>query len=229
MIYQSLPYTNVWVKKSFLTGPNNFKWGKDEMIPAVLVGIKAVFNCAPLYEIYIPEYGACYDKTLQCAIFNKPESPDREIRLPDVAWWDCIAPEIQVYEKRMFRNVFVKMQNKKKHWFQGTYLWTVDFVPPHTNSGIDLSEAQLWSEHKQKNYFFDDETGALVCGPNNKMRYICESLCPPDLKKPFFKVFEGTDWSHQDNTLFYGNAGNDFDYEGQKTTKKETDKPLLKS
>ena len=92
MIYQNLPYTPVWVKKSFLTGPENFCWGEDEMVEAVLVGIKAVFNCAPLYEIYIPEYGACYDKTLQCAIFDRPESPKEEITLMDVAWWDCISP-----------------------------------------------------------------------------------------------------------------------------------------
>ena len=156
MIYQNLPYTPVWVKKSFLTGPENFCWGEDEMVEAVLVGIKAVFNCAPLYEIYIPEYGACYDKTLQCAIFDRPESPKEEITLMDVAWWDCISPFIQVYEKRMFKNVAVKMQNKRKHWFNGTYLWTVDFLPPHSNRGVDLSEAYMWSEHKQKNFFFDD-------------------------------------------------------------------------
>ena len=214
MIYQNLPYTPVWVKKSFLTGPENFCWGEDEMVEAVLVGIKAVFNCAPLYEIYIPEYGACYDKTLQCAIFDRPESPKEEITLMDVAWWDCISPFIQVYEKRMFKNVAVKMQNKRKHWFNGTYLWTVDFLPPHANRGVDLSEAYMWSEHKQKNFFFDESTGVLVCGPNNKMRYLCESLCPPKLERPFFKVFEGSTWSHQDNTLFYGDQGKEFDYEG---------------
>ena len=215
MIYQNLPYTPVWVKKSFLTGPENFCWGEDEMVEAVLVGVKAVFNCAPLYEVYIPEYGACYDKTLQCAIFDRPKSPKQEITLMDVAWWDCISPYIQVYEKRMFKNVAVKMQNKRKHWFKGTYLWTIDFLPPHSNRGVDLSEAYMWSEHKQKNFFFDEETGVLVCGPNNKMRYLCESLCPPELKRPFFKVFEGTNWSHQDNTLFYGDAGKEFDYEGK--------------
>ena len=31
-MWQSLPYQDVWIKKSFLTGPKNFKWGKDEMI-----------------------------------------------------------------------------------------------------------------------------------------------------------------------------------------------------
>ena len=114
MIYQSLPYINVWVKKSFLEGPENFKFDQDETIPGILVGIKTVFRSPPLFEVYLPEYGACYDKTLQCAIFNKEETPKEKIELPDVAWWDCISEDIQVYEKTLFRNGFVRMQNKRK-------------------------------------------------------------------------------------------------------------------
>ena len=214
MIYQSLPYINVWVKKSFLTGPENFKFDQDETIPGILVGIKTVFRSPPLFEVYLPEYGACYDKTLQCAIFNKEETPKEKIELPDVAWWDCISEDIQVYEKTLFRNGFVRMQNKRKRWFEGAYLFTVDFLPTHSTRGVDLSEAIVWSEHKQKNFFFDDETGALVCGPNNKMRYICESLCPAEFKRPFFKVFEGRDWSHEVEEIFFGGSGKDYDYEG---------------
>ena len=67
-----LPYTECWVKRSFLTGPRNFIWTKDEMIPAVLLSFKAIQGEAPLFEVYLPEYQACYDKVLQCAIFNKP-------------------------------------------------------------------------------------------------------------------------------------------------------------
>lgn len=220
MIYQSLPYRNVYVKKSFLTGPKNFKWGKDETVHGILVGVKAVFRATPLFEVYFPEYQACYDKVLQCAIFEKPEVPSEEFRLQDVGWWDCISGDIQVYEKSLFRNGKVKMQNKSGRWFDGNYLWTVDFSPQHSNEGIDLSEAQWWSEHKQANFMFDSETGALVCGPNNKMRYVCESLCKSESKPPFFKVFSGSSWSHEDHGHFLGAVGEDFDYYGE--TKKNS-------
>ena len=214
MIYQSLPYTPVHVKKSFLMGPENFKYGQDETIPGILVRMKAVFRAPPLFEVYLPEFGACYDKTLQCAIFNKEKTPKENIELPDVAWWDCISEDIQVYEKTLFRNGLVRMQNKRKRWFEGTYMFTVDFCTTHPGRGVDLSEAVVWSEHKQKNFFFDEETGALVCGPNNKMRYICESLCPAEFKRPFFKVFEGGSWSHEVEEVFFGDSGKDFDYQG---------------
>ena len=81
MMYQSLPYTDVWVKKSFLMGPDNFKWGKDEMIKGVLVGVKATRGSLLLFEVYLPEYHASYDKLIQAGIFNKSEAPDKEIKL----------------------------------------------------------------------------------------------------------------------------------------------------
>ena len=220
MIYQSLPYRNVYVKKSFLTGPKNFKWGKDETVHGILVGMKAVFRATPLYEVYFPEFQACYDKVLQCAIFEKPDTPDIELTLPDVGWWDCISEDIQVYEKSLFKHGRVKMQNKRGKWFEGNYLWTVDFSPPHHNRGVDVSEAQWWSEHKQANFMFDAETGALVCGPNNKMRYICESLCKAEAKQPFFKVFSGAGWSHEDQGEFFGGVGENFDYYDTSSKKK---------
>jgi hypothetical protein len=215
VIYQSLPYRNVYVKKSFLTGPKNFKWGKDETVHGILVGVKSVFRATPMFEVYFPEYQACYDKTLQCAIFENPETPNEEIRLQDVGWWDCISGDIQIYEKSLFKHGSVKMQNKSGRWFEGKYLWTIDFSPPHINEGIDLSEAQWWSEHKQANFMFDKQTGVLACGPNNKMRYICESLCKEEAKPPFFKVFSGDSWSHEDHGHFMGSAGEDFDYYGE--------------
>ena len=93
----------------------------------------------------------------------------------------------------------------------------VDFTKVDINEGVDITQAKWWSEHKQKNFFFDDATGALISGPNNKMRYIDESLCTPEPKKPFFKVYEPGGVSHSPkNGLFFGNSDGDFDYEAKK-------------
>ena len=51
-MFQNLPYQEVWVKKSFLMGPKNFKWGKDEeMVPGVLIGVKATRGEILLFEV----------------------------------------------------------------------------------------------------------------------------------------------------------------------------------
>ena len=216
MMYQSLPYTDVWIKKSFLMGPDNFKWGKDEMIHGVLVGVKAVQGSIPLFEVYLPEYYASYDKMIQAGIFNKSESPDQEVRLDDIAWWDCISGNIEIYIKALYKNVDVSLMSKTGKLLTGDYAFTIDFKPNPINEGPDFSQAQWWSEHKQKNFFFDDATGVLACGPNNKMRYIDESLCPAGPKKPFFKVYETNDLTHETLKKFFGDTNKDFDYEASK-------------
>jgi len=216
MMYQSLPYIDVWVKKSFLMGPENFKWGKDEMIKGVLVGVKATRGSLFLFEVFLPEYHASYDKVVQAGIFNKSEPPDQEIKLDDVAYWDCIAGDIEVYYKALYQTMHVQMKTKTGKMFEGQYQFTIDFRPSVPNSGVDFSQANWWSEHKQKNFFFDEDTGVLACGPNNKMRYIDESLCPAIPKKPFFKVYEQNYLSHETHSRFFGDIGKEFDYDTKK-------------
>ena len=122
MMYQNLPYYEVWVKKSFLMGPKNFKWGKDEeMIPGVLVGVKATRGEPLLFEVFLHEYQASYDKVVQAAIFNKPESPDKEILMQDVGWWNCLSGNIQIYYKALYQDMKVKMYAKTGNLFEGSY------------------------------------------------------------------------------------------------------------
>ena len=122
MMWQSLPYQEVWVKKSFLMGPKNFKWGKDkEMVPGVLVGVKATRGEPLLFEVFLYEYQASYDKVVQAAIFNKPESPDQEILMEDVGWWNCLSGNIQVYNKALYQDMKVKMYAKTGRLYEGGY------------------------------------------------------------------------------------------------------------
>ncbi len=213
MMWQSLPYQDVWIKKSFLTGPKNFKWGKDEMIKGVLVGVKAVRASLLLFEVFLPEYNASYDKMIQAGIFNKSESPDQEIKLDDIAYWDCISGDIEAYTKAFYKGHDVQMKSKTGKSFEGMYAFTIDFKSPDPNERLDFSQASWWSEHKQKNFFFDYKTGALICGPNNKMRYLDESLSFKNPKKPFFKVYEMNSLTHESHVRFFGDVENNFDYD----------------
>jgi len=109
----STPYTECYVKKSFLSGNPNY--GKDETIFGVLYGIRFVRGRAPLYIVYLPSMGAMYDKVDQCAIFNRSQAPEKEIRMNDVAWWDCISDYWQLTQLQGIRHMDVQLQNKKGH------------------------------------------------------------------------------------------------------------------
>ena len=45
------------------------------------------------------------------------------------------------------------------------------------------------------------------------MRYLDESLCIKNPKKPFFKVYEMNGLTHETHTRFFGDIGNNFDYD----------------
>ena len=70
----STPYTECYVKKSFLSGKPNY--GKDETSFGIITAIRFIRNRAPLFFVYFPSMGALYDKVDQCAIFNKEETPE---------------------------------------------------------------------------------------------------------------------------------------------------------
>ena len=182
----SLPYTECFIKRSFLTGPKNFIIGKDEMIPAVLLSFKAILGQAPLFEVYLPEYQACYDKIQQNAIFNKADTGSEEITLEDVAYWDCLSDDAELHIKPL--RMLIRQKSQTGKHFAGDYLFTIDW----RRCTVPGSQWNVWNEHKQKNFFFDEKTGALICGPNNRQHYFDKSLSHNPPKEPFFKVYEGT-------------------------------------
>ena len=186
----STPYTEVFVKKSFLAGKPVY--GRDETVFGVLVGIRFVFNRAPLYVVWFPDMGAVYDKVDQCAIFDRAETPEEVIRMDDVGWWDCVSHYWQLTQIKALTNCAVTLKSRTGRVTEGAYLWTCD--PQRDPEVTDFTGAQIWHEHKTKSYFFDDETGALCCGPNNKMRFLSSSLSPSPLKDAsWLRVYKDRD------------------------------------
>jgi len=170
------PPIECYVKKSHLSGEPRFE-SEDEMVFAVLVGIRFVRNRSPLFITYIPSVGAVYDKVNQNAIFNKPIlSYDGSIDLDDVAWWDCLSTNWQLIEMKFLKYAEIEMITRNGEERKGIYLFTCD--PQEPQHGNDYGEAEVWHEHKTKTFFFDYETGVLCCTPNNKMRVWSSSLTP---------------------------------------------------
>tara|TARA_R110000851_G_scaffold236991_7_gene389784 strand:- start:5526 stop:6167 length:642 start_codon:yes stop_codon:yes gene_type:complete len=208
----STPYTECYVKKSFLAGAP--KYDSDETIFGVLYGIRFVRGRAPLYLIYFPSLGAFFDKVDQCAIFNKPNTPNYKIKMADVGWWDCLSDYWQLTQIQGIKGMDVEMYSRTNHTWEGTYLWTCD--PQSPKETTDYGQAECWHEHKTKTYFFDDETGVLCCGPNNKMRFLDNSLCGKELEKPYWlKVYKDSDsperTSHECDNISFGDTDN-WDY-----------------
>ena len=208
----STPVVECYVKKSHLSGrPSNT--AEDEMVFGVLVGIRFILRRSPLFIVYIPSVGAVYDKVNQNAIFNKPELDfEGTIDLDDVAWWDCLSKDWQLIEIPYFKYAEIEMTTRNKEQRQGVYLFTCD--PQDSGQNNDYGESEIWHEHKTKTFFFDYQTGALCCTPNNKMRIWSSSLTPDDKDKgDWLRVYKETPeqmshenyvWLGDDENFYYG-------------------------
>ena len=172
------PIIECYVRKSHLSGAPSFS-KDDELIFAILMGIRFVRYRSPLFIVYIPSVGAVYDKVNQNAIFNKPELDfEGVIDMDDVAWWDCLSTNWQLIQLKYLKYAEVEMTTRNKEEKKGIYLFTCD--PQEPQYGNDYGESQIWHEHKTKTFFFDYDTGVLCCTPNNKMRIWNGSLTPKD-------------------------------------------------
>lgn len=211
MMIVNTPYTEVYVKKSFLSGAPNY--GQDETIFGILVGIRFIRGRAPLYIVFIPSVGALYDKVDQCAIFNKKVTPEEDIRQTDVAYWDSLSDNWQLIELKILKGWDTEFINRSNRTFSGSYLWTCDPLP--TTGDVEFGQPVTWHEHKTKNYFFDSETGVLCCGPNNRMRFYDSSLTPSEMESPYWlKVYKDSDSPERvthESSIFHGDSDN-FDY-----------------
>ena len=55
----NLPYIKVWIKKEYL---HDLEKGHGELVEGVLIAVKSMQGRALMFEAYLPEYGACFDK-----------------------------------------------------------------------------------------------------------------------------------------------------------------------
>ena len=207
----STPYTEVFIKRSFLM--DSPKLDQDETIFAVLMAIRFTRGRAPLFICYIPSIGALYDKVDQCAIFNKSETPEEEIGMSDVGWWDALSSKWELTQIQALRGIDIEATMRTGRKVSGTYLWTCDPQVPDTT---DYGQAGVWHEHKTKTFFFDTQTGVLCCAPNNKMLLSDSSLSPEELESPsWLRVYKDINWpertSHEQQG-YYGQSEN-FNYE----------------
>ena len=181
----STPYIECYVKTSFLSGEP--KYTRDKTIFGVIKAIRFIRGRAPLFVVYLPSIGALYDKVDQCAIFLKPE-PTHMVTMHDVGWWDSISDNWQIIQIEGLRYCTIEMKNRKGEMMKGTYLFTCDPLPEPM---VDYGLATKWNEHKTKTFFFDERTGSLCSGPNNKLIIRDSSLSPEELDSPnWLKVYK---------------------------------------
>ena len=180
----NIPYIKCWVKKEYLHDLNK---GHGEFVECVLLAVKSMQGRALMFEAYMPEYGACFDKfPLSAFVWKKDIKQEDQLSLGQLELWDGFSYDIQVWTKRLLKNCDLQILVKGKGIVKCEYLITIDSAHSDPNT-INTSVAEVPSEHKQHN-FGKLDNGQFFAQPNNRMLWFEQSLTPKTLKKPDFQV-----------------------------------------
>jgi len=179
----NLPAKQVWVRKEYLRDHQD---GHGEFVKGVWVTAKSISGRAFYFETYLPEYGALFDKLPISAFLSEPKTPELDLDLPNLQFWNCMDYNVVAIHKEFIASMDFEVLTRDFGIVKGTYICTLDNY--HNNPDVvDCSTSENPEEHKSFNLLkLDNKQFCLY--PNNRMRVYDNSLTPETPLKPDFKV-----------------------------------------
>lgn len=183
VLITNLPNQKVYVRKEYLY---DLEKGHGEFVEGHWVTAKSLPGRAFYFETYLPEYGALFDKLPISAFVSEPNTPDPDLPLSDLQFWNCMDYGVTTVYKQFIGSMDFEIFTRSHKRVKGTYICTLDNY--HNSADIiDYSTAEVPDEHKSFN-ILELENGQYCAYPNNRMRVYDNSLTPQEPKQPDFKV-----------------------------------------
>lgn len=201
----NLPAEKVWVRKEYLTDHQS---GHGEFVEGLWVTAKSIPGRAFYFETYLPEYGAMYDKLPISAFVSRPVTPDPDLDLPNLQFWNCMDYDVTAIEKSIVASMEWEVRTRHFGNIKGTYICTLDNYHGNIDT-IDASTSELPDEHKSFN-LIELKNGQYALYPNNRCRIYDISMTPQEPKVPDFKV--STQLYQVENGVEWGRLGDCDDY-----------------
>ena len=201
----NVPAVDVWVRKEYLT---DFQSGYGEFVKGIWVSVKSMPGRAFYFETYLPEYGAMYDKLPISAFVTSPETPEPDLELHDLQFWNAMDYGVTVIDKHFIGSMDFELYLRTGNKMPGWYLFTIDNYHADVNT-VDLSVSEKPSEHKSHNVI-ELDNGQYAIYPNNRMRIYDLSLTPQNPLVPDFKV--STEYFQVEQALKWKRIGDTDDY-----------------
>jgi hypothetical protein len=198
----NVPPLKILVRKEYLYDGEQ---GHGEYVEAVMLTVKSLSGLALTFQVLL-DNGSVRDKLPCSAICFKEHDP---LPLDLLQLWDAPSYNISVMEVNFLSQLRCAVYGKDGQWYQGAYLYTIDF---YSDNELDLSFAQEASEHKAA-HVIEGDNGAMFIQPNNRIRFYEPSFVvkdfpdKPDYKvcSEFLKVENGEKWVTEDsNNWVYG-------------------------
>lgn len=178
----NLPQVHVWVRKEYL---RDLQDGHGEFVRGVWVAAKSIPSRALYIETYLPDYAALYDKLPISAFVSFPETPNPDLPLEELQFWNCMDYGVVSIVKSMIAPMEWVIKTRNNGNLKGEYICTIDNY--HSNQDqVDSLTSELPAEHKSQN-LIRLENGQFSLYPNNRCRVYDVSLTPKKVLDPDFK------------------------------------------
>ena len=201
----NLPDEKVYVRKEYL---RDLQDGHGEFVEGVWVSAKSIPGRAFYFETYLPEYGAMFDKLPISAFVSEAKTPDPDLDLPNLQFWNCMDYGVTSLCKQFVASMEWEVRTRHFGTLKGSYICTLDNY--HANPDVlDYSTSEIPEEHKSFN-LINLENGQFALYPNNRCRIYDISLTPEEPKIPDFKV--STEYYQVENGVPWGRLGDNTDY-----------------
>jgi|TARA_S200002703_G_scaffold153282_1_gene154680 hypothetical protein len=186
----NVPPLKVWVRKEYL---RDLRDGHGEYALGYTVSIKSLPGRVFYWEVFLPEYGALFDKLPISALLlwdsdspHECQPPVPDLPLEELQFWNCFSHDITTLEKNLVYTMGWQIRTKTHGSIPGEYLFTIDSFNGD-RSRTDISFAETPDEHKSFN-IIALPNGQIAAYPNNRCLLSDPSLSPEELKQPDFLV-----------------------------------------
>jgi len=201
----NLPDEKVYVRKEYL---RDLQDGHGEFVEGVWVSAKSIPGRAFYFETYLPEYGAMFDKLPISAFVSEAKTPDPDLDLPNLQFWNCMDYGVTSLCKQFTASMEWEVRTRHFGTLKGSYICTLDNY--HANPDVlDYSTSEIPEEHKSFN-LINLENGQFAPYPNNRCRVYDISLAPEWPKIPDCKV--STEYYQVENGVPWGRLGDNTEY-----------------
>ena len=183
MMICNLPSQKIWVRKEYLRDHED---GHGEYVSGVWVSCKSIPGRTFYFETYLPEYGALYDKLPISAFVSEPTTPNPDMDLYNLQFWNCMDYGVVSITKNFIASMDFEVFTRDHGLIKGSYISTIDNYHEDINT-VDYSTSEKPAEHKSHN-LLELDNGQFCLYPNNRMRVYDNSLTPDKPLQPDFKV-----------------------------------------
>ena len=169
------PYIKCYVRNCFLFDNKN----NLDLTPCYIFGVKTIINRPLLFHCQLENGVVWWSLPISAFVWKEDFdilSAIEEERLGLLQYWDCQGNDVSVTVFTYLQNYKVEIFNRRKEWFEGVYLFTIDDYYSDNNSipsgyAID-SDTKCYHIIKLNN-------GNFGAYPNNYMRWHNMNFCDP--------------------------------------------------